>query len=158
MGLFFGNLVLEITYRNQKWLKSSTSGMIVNAIGLLASAITIHMAIDQLMGKSGGANWSVARAEKWCKKAEWIYVDTTPHYTLVSTYSMGFQDNINIIRKKNLLFLEIPSKNFVKNCRSDMLELRWDLHLAFVFGAESQRNNRNRSNRVHSYFGLRELY
>ena len=85
MGLFFGNLVLEITYRNQKWLKSSTSGMIVNAIGLLASAITIHMAIDQLMGKSGGANWSVAKAEKWCKKTEWIYVDTTPHYTLVST-------------------------------------------------------------------------
>ena len=84
MGLFFGNLVLEIAYRNHKWLKSSTSGMIVNAIGLLASAITIHMAIDQLMGKSGGANWSVARAEKWCKKAEWIYVDTTPHYTLVS--------------------------------------------------------------------------
>ena len=85
MGLFFGNLVLEITYRNHKWLKSSTSGMIVNAIGLLTSAITIHMAIDQLMSKSGGANWSVERAEKWCKKAEWIYVDTTPHYTLVST-------------------------------------------------------------------------
>ena len=74
---------MEISYRNQKWLKSSTVNMIINAFGLLASALAVHMVIDKLMIKSGGANWSVEKAEKWCKKADWIYVDTTPHYTLV---------------------------------------------------------------------------
>ena len=70
---------------------------------------------------------------------------------------MGFQDNIDLEKEKFVIHGN-SIEQFFENCRSDMLELRWDLHLAFVFGAESQRNNRNRSNRVHSYFGLRELY
>lgn len=83
LGLIFGNLVLEIAYRNHKWLKWSTIRSIFTALGLLVSALAVHMLIDKLMAKSGGANWSVAKAEKWCKKSDWIYVDTTPHYTLV---------------------------------------------------------------------------
>ena len=84
MGLLFGNVALELAYRHHKWLKWSTVELILSAIGLLVSAISVYMVLDKYLANSGGANWSVAKAEKWCKKAEWIYVDTTPHYTLVS--------------------------------------------------------------------------
>ena len=57
--------------------------MVIYALGLLASAISVHMVVDKLTTKSGGANWSVEKAEKWCKKASWVYVDTTPYYSLV---------------------------------------------------------------------------
>ena len=83
MGLIFGNVALEISYRNYKWLKTSTLQMIFNAMALVSSAVAIYMTMDKLLAKSGGADWSVAKAEKWCKKSAWVYVDTTPHYTLV---------------------------------------------------------------------------
>ena len=83
MGLICGNVALEIGYRNQKWLKTSTIRMIMNALGLVASAIAVHAVVDKLTSKSGGANWTVAKAEKWCKKADWVYIDTTPYYALV---------------------------------------------------------------------------
>ena len=57
--------------------------MIFNAMALVSSAVAIYMTMDKLLTKSGGADWSVAKAEKWCKKSAWVYVDTTPHYTLV---------------------------------------------------------------------------
>ena len=81
--MIFGNLALEISYRNQRWLKTSTIRMLINALALVASAIAVHMLVDKLTTKPGGANWSVAKAEKWCKKPGWVYVDTTPYYALV---------------------------------------------------------------------------
>ena len=27
--------------------------------------------------------WSIALATKWCKKAAWIYLDTTPFYAMI---------------------------------------------------------------------------
>ena len=27
--------------------------------------------------------WSIALATKWCKKASWIYLDTTPFYAMI---------------------------------------------------------------------------
>ena len=53
-------------------------------MALVSSAVAIYMMMDKLLAKSGGADWSVAKAEKWCKKSAWVYVDTTPYYTLVS--------------------------------------------------------------------------
>merc|ERR1712026_586719 len=51
------------------------------AIFLLGSTIFIHENLQKMVGF--GPNWSIDMAKKYCAKAEWIYLDTTPLYTLM---------------------------------------------------------------------------
>merc|ERR1719288_432364 len=51
------------------------------AVSLLASALLIHENLQTILGFH--PNWSIDMAKKYCAKAEWIYVDTTPLYSMV---------------------------------------------------------------------------
>ncbi|XP_058477343.1 glucose-6-phosphatase 3 [Solea solea] len=49
------------------------------SIGLLLSALSIHAGLQQL---GIDLSWTIALAKKWCSRAEWVRLDSTPFSSL----------------------------------------------------------------------------
>lgn len=84
LAVILGFLCFKLIFNDQTWIYpiwNSTLEKIFMALFLLLSAIFVYVKADDFIGFD--INWSIDLAYTYCQNEEWIYIDTTPLYTMV---------------------------------------------------------------------------
>lgn len=83
-----GIVVIKLAYHSQEWLTThSRLTCLIKSLLFTISALGVYQG---LLAQGINPDWSIAKALKWCKHQEWIYIDTTPFYALVRYSGAAF--------------------------------------------------------------------
>lgn len=81
-------MVIKLAYHSQGWLTThSRLTCLIKSLLFTISALGVYQG---LLAQGINPDWSIAKALKWCKHQEWIYIDTTPFYALVRYSGAAF--------------------------------------------------------------------
>ena len=79
-GLLAGTALVGRFYRRGPWLQYRTLPLLLISTGLVCSALATFYLLTAL---GLDPNWSIQLAKRHCQNPDWIYVDTTPFYTMI---------------------------------------------------------------------------
>ena len=80
LGFIVGLIIVKKFYIRGSWIQRRTSSLIFFSLFLISSSLGVYQTLIRL---GHDPNWSLALAERHCRNSNWIWIDTTPFYSMM---------------------------------------------------------------------------